>query len=457
MRGLCARLPNCGVVTHNPAMSPLPTFFHHRRLPAALLFGGALLRLLGLGRRSLWLDEAFSVVHAAQPAAALWAGQGDLNHPPLYYLLLHGWLAWGSEPAWVRLPSALASVAGLLLFYLLARRLTTPGWAAWGLLLLALAPLDIWYAQEARMYALVGLAGLLTALGLATPGWRGGLLAAGGTALGLYTDYSFLPLLALLLGVFLAWRPNRPVAIGLALGALAAAPLLPRLWQLAGRLNDIHTVVALRGVLDLPPLPAWLPLLAFPLVMAVTAVLLREIRRRPLPWLAALLLVGLLALTLLLPLPRLYSLKRLLAPAWPLLLLGATLLAARATRPPLLRALPVATALAALLLFFVPKDDWAGASAYVTARAPATALIWVDPFVNQLPYNYYQPQRPAGYGTAAALAARAADRDAVWLVTPRFPGDPIPGAPAERYLDQAWTLAATTDFYRLQVRVYARR
>jgi hypothetical protein len=275
----------------------------------------------------------------------------------------------------------------------------------------------------------------------------------------LYADYSFLPLLALLLGVFWArGRVDRPVLAGLLLGLLSAAPLLPRLLTLAGRLNEVHTVAALRAALRLPLLPGWLLLLAFPATAAAAALAARAIRRRPRAWLPPLLLGVVLLLTLLAPLPRLYSVKRLLAPAWPLLLLGLTWIAARAPQPlPLWRLLPAATALAAALLFVVPKDDWAGASAFVTAQAAPDALVWVDPFVNQLPYNYYQPARPAAYGTVAALAVRAADRDAVWLVTTRFPGGAIPAAPAERYLDDRWLLLTSTDFYRLQVRVYVPR
>jgi len=78
----------------------------------------------------------------------------------LYYLLLHGWMAAGTSPAVLRVPSVLAMVAAAALMVILARRLTGPGPAGQlaGLfagLVVALSPVVSYYAQTARSYALV--------------------------------------------------------------------------------------------------------------------------------------------------------------------------------------------------------------------------------------------------------------------------------------------------------------
>lgn len=78
----------------------------------------------------------------------------------LYYLLLHGWLAAGTSPAVLRVPSVIAMVAAAAGAVILTRRLTGPGWAGHlaGLfagLVVAMSPVISYYAQTARSYALV--------------------------------------------------------------------------------------------------------------------------------------------------------------------------------------------------------------------------------------------------------------------------------------------------------------
>jgi mannosyltransferase len=74
----------------------------------------------------------------------------------LYYLLMHGWLAVGTSPAVLRIPSVLAMALAAALLTILGRRLT--GSAAAGLLgglVMAVTPVITYYAQTARSYALV--------------------------------------------------------------------------------------------------------------------------------------------------------------------------------------------------------------------------------------------------------------------------------------------------------------
>jgi mannosyltransferase len=76
----------------------------------------------------------------------------------LYYLLMHGWMAIGSSPAVMRIPSVISMVVAAGLIAILARHLTGSGWAAlFAGLIMALTPTITYYAQTARSYALVYL------------------------------------------------------------------------------------------------------------------------------------------------------------------------------------------------------------------------------------------------------------------------------------------------------------
>jgi mannosyltransferase len=74
----------------------------------------------------------------------------------LYYLLLHGWMAVGTSPTVMRIPSVICMAATAALLAILGRRLTGSGWAGFFAgLIMALTPSITYYAQTARSYALV--------------------------------------------------------------------------------------------------------------------------------------------------------------------------------------------------------------------------------------------------------------------------------------------------------------
>jgi mannosyltransferase len=118
---------------------------------------GGVLRVLMLGAKGLWLDEAFSMWLASHNVANMLHLIVQIDqHPPLYYLLLHYWMAFnGNTPSDLRMLSALFGTATIPVVYLIGKRLS--GWMV-GLaaaLLLAISPFDIRYAQEARMFTLL--------------------------------------------------------------------------------------------------------------------------------------------------------------------------------------------------------------------------------------------------------------------------------------------------------------
>src|SRR5690606_27146736 len=92
-------------------------------------------------RSPLWLDEALSVNIASLGVSDLLEALRHDGHPPLYYLLLHGWMrVFGDGDAAVRALSGILGVAALPLFWVAGRRLAGPPGARWALVLGALSP-----------------------------------------------------------------------------------------------------------------------------------------------------------------------------------------------------------------------------------------------------------------------------------------------------------------------------
>jgi len=117
------------------------------------------LRFYLIEEKSIWLDESFSLWIARH---SLWEGWGWLievdQHPPLYYSLLHFWiLLFGSMEGAVRTLSAVASVLTIPVFYAACRRLLDGPTAGISILILAVSPFHVQFAQETRMYALLTL------------------------------------------------------------------------------------------------------------------------------------------------------------------------------------------------------------------------------------------------------------------------------------------------------------
>lgn len=133
-------------------------------LAALVLLGGAL-RLVGLGAEPLWLDEAFTWRWAHLPWAELFgpAARTETNPPPWFAVERLVLLLLGDGAAALRLPAALLGIAAVPLGYLLGRRLAGERGGLLAALLLAVDPLLVAYAQEARGYALL-VAGTLLAL-----------------------------------------------------------------------------------------------------------------------------------------------------------------------------------------------------------------------------------------------------------------------------------------------------
>lgn len=214
------------------------------------------LRLVRLDAQSLWYDEAVSAQVAAKGLAELTRWTADDIQPPLYYYLLAGWTRAGGHGEWaLRFPSALFGTATVVLLWGLARGLfgrrrrgNLAGLLAAGMA--AIAPLYVYYGQEARMYSQLTFFGafagyaLLRAAG-APKGrrvleWWGATVLASLAAL--YTHYFALFLLATFaLCALIATasaqgkHPGRRVCEAIAAGALIGVGYLPWLPAMLNR------------------------------------------------------------------------------------------------------------------------------------------------------------------------------------------------------------------------------
>jgi uncharacterized membrane protein len=455
---------------------------------AALIVVGVLLRLVFLGADSFWLDEAYSVSNVLPHSVAeIWHTSVDPNHPSLYFVILRLALRLGGVSETIaRLPSAAASLANLALVYVLARRLgmsTRAGAAA--VVLMAFAPVDVWYAQEARMYAMVTTAALAFAVALTIDSWLGTLLAGAALTIGLYVDFTTIALSAMITGLWLVWwwqgsasrgtRPAAPVTdrrwsrlAGVAaawLGAwLAFEPEWSHLEEVLRRIDTVPLLVNLHRWFGLPVTPGAPSIVLVTLSAGLATIaaafmwgaLRSERVRQAWVWFVW---AGFVAATLLLTVPRGYSAKQFLATGWPfvVLVVAWTLTdAAIPVKPWRLSSAVAVSIVAAMITIATPRADWRGAVRYLNQRSPRTAGVWIDPSWNTVAYDFYHPTLVAGTSllqSSEAATGRVASRGEVCFVAERF-GDPPPTSPSEAWLDQHLALVETVSLARLEVRCY---
>jgi uncharacterized membrane protein len=200
-----------------------------------------LLRIFRLEHQSLWYDEAFSVYISRMSLGDITARTAADIQPPLYYYLLHFWMALTGETEFaVRFMSLLFGVLTVPLLFVTARRLFNQAAAIFSALLALFSPLYLWYSQETRMYSLITFLALLSSYSLlralegANRKWWAAFVLASIAAV--YTHYFAFAIIAFQL-VYCIWRllarPKRP--------ASHASPLaLPKGLETLARLSPSH-------------------------------------------------------------------------------------------------------------------------------------------------------------------------------------------------------------------------
>ncbi|MBS1885915.1 MAG: glycosyltransferase family 39 protein [Actinobacteria bacterium] len=217
-------------------------------LQTALILTGMVLVAIGLrllAGRSLWLDEATSWFETQLPFHRMIEVLRNTDvHPPGYFTVLWATVrAFGDSELALRLPSLFAATALVPMLYVAGRAMydRTTGLLAAGFAVVA--PIVVWYSQEARMYAQLMLLATVAIWALyralESKRLRYWLVyALAGAALAWTQYFAFLPLFVFEGAIALvAWqesRAGRPTAKLIIGGVLASllmaaliAPLIP--------------------------------------------------------------------------------------------------------------------------------------------------------------------------------------------------------------------------------------
>ena len=126
-----------------------------------ILAAGFFLRVYGLGRESIWLDEGYT----------LWFARFDLlhvllnqeNNPPLYFLLMHWWvMLFGGSEFSLRLPSVIFGCLSIIMIYRVGKQLYGHEEGLLAGFLLCVSAFHIAFSREARTFSLTLLLSLLS-------------------------------------------------------------------------------------------------------------------------------------------------------------------------------------------------------------------------------------------------------------------------------------------------------
>ena len=210
----------------------------------AITVVGAALRLILLGSLPLTRDEAFTAIAVQRPLGQMLSTVAHDSAPPLSYLIQHGLIQFWDSPTMLRLPSAAAGVAAILLAAALGRRVGGDRAGLWAAAAMALLPSSVLEARDARMYALATALVLASVLTLwravEAPSWRRVLLYGLVVVAALYTNYFVVFAIAAQLGAA-AWifRAQLRSLLRPVLAAGAACVLLTP-WLIAARSQFQH-------------------------------------------------------------------------------------------------------------------------------------------------------------------------------------------------------------------------
>jgi uncharacterized membrane protein len=204
-------------------------------------------RLIGIGSRPIWYDEAFSILISEQGPSAILAGtvSADVDasaaeeHPPAYYFMLWGWMqVFGTSPIAARALSILASLSIVTITYLIADHLFDPSLASTAGLFTAILPFQVHHAQEIRMYVFLALWLSLATYAFLKRRW---IIFAVSAALAQYThNLAAIYLIPLaLIPIFQRdWKTLRALTLA---GFAAIVLYSPWLVQLPAQFSKIHS------------------------------------------------------------------------------------------------------------------------------------------------------------------------------------------------------------------------
>src|SRR5262245_40586468 len=123
----------------------------------AIVFLAFALRVVGLGRESLWYDEAYTLRFARSSFGGMFRLLvREAWDPPIYPTTVWAWVRLVGVGDWqARFVSALAGTLAVLFVHRLARKLFDLRTAHLAAFLAAISQLLIAYSQEARCYSVL--------------------------------------------------------------------------------------------------------------------------------------------------------------------------------------------------------------------------------------------------------------------------------------------------------------
>ncbi len=144
-------------------------------VPYTLVFAlGMILRLMSIGTKSLWVDEAYAAgLMEMNPMDLIRMSIAGSPHPPLAFLFLRfSTILFGQGEAGMRIVPAVASAfAAVPLMWLIARRINFSS-AVWAGLIWAVSPFAVSLGQEAWLYGIIACLGFLFVY-IADSAWQG--------------------------------------------------------------------------------------------------------------------------------------------------------------------------------------------------------------------------------------------------------------------------------------------
>lgn len=129
-----------------------------RALVTLVLPISLILRIPRLETRPIWYDDAFSIFLSRGSLGEIISGTAADTMPPLYYFLLKGWMSLCNQVWFLRTLSVVFSLGIIVLVYLGASRWFNQRAGLWAALFTAVSPLQVYHAQEIRMYGLMTFA-----------------------------------------------------------------------------------------------------------------------------------------------------------------------------------------------------------------------------------------------------------------------------------------------------------
>lgn len=443
------------------------------------------LRVLLLGHKSLWLDEAFGLYVSKAGPQALWSGQPEIHHPPLFHLLQAHWVRLGESEFTIRLLSVLFGALCVVLLYELGKKTAGEKAGLSAAAFAALSPLLVWYSQEARSYSLLvclGLAVMMAAMDLfLKPSLGRTILFSASMTAAAYTHYGaflLVPLQAVLLLFLFGQKKARKKAFvfwaaGWIFVFIAYLPWLksPAARAFLGPLRKgSYPVQLAAGKLGVEPgllMVIILGILAPVLVLGLwlCARLFQKHGRLwevlgSRPRIRRLLLVAFIAVLIASVIPRGYSIRKQLTVLFPYLLLffGCLWPWEARHKKALALVLPLSFLASLVNIVFIPKDQWRQAADYIHARSQENDVVVLLPDYATYPFDYYDRGRTRRIGLQPSsfvpeIESLLKEHGRLWLVSNR--GDIAdPGRKIETWLEANARPVESGSFHLIQTRLF---